>query len=126
MIKLTPITQERGDGTQGYNVEIPKDYTVQEFILRVVSEYPCRRGTITIFRNGRAIDRPNVEYAYGEIVSEHLMDDYADRKIKLVTADGGRGVMNYSILLKGDYIWGAQKEEKQSEGIESRSGKERS
>lgn len=97
MIELKQITRTFGDGTAGYEVTTDRRYTVKEFINEVISNKNewgyigiKRDRVFTIFGN------PNCEYKQGKLLS-NLPEDYLDKEISFVCANGGWSRMDYLI-----------------------------
>ena len=82
-----------GDCTSGYDVSIPEDISVEEFVQMVITQEPnewgavyCGRGIVAEYKRGKATFRP--EY-----------DKYKNEKIVSVTAHGGWSLMDYDIVV---------------------------
>lgn len=97
MIKLKQATATRGDCTAGYSVELSKEYTIKEFIDEVLKSNEW--GAIGIYDENQSWfekGNPYCEYKRGELISK-LPDEFLDKPIKKVDADGGWSLMDYKI-----------------------------
>ena len=100
MIKLKQITKTFGDCTAGYEVELSKQYTVNEFISDVLKRNEW--GYIVIYDESQAWfnkGNPYCEYRNDKMVTE-MNKEYLDRIIASVTAMGGWSNMDYKLKLE--------------------------
>ena len=95
MFKFIQRTSVRGDCTSGYNIQLDKDYTVKEFIETVLKELSKEWGYIGIYDKGSWFGKPCLEYKRGKVITDEKLEDYADKQIIEVTADGGWSRMDY-------------------------------
>ena len=104
MFELTRSGPEGGDCCAPYDVEIlwPKP-TVGEFIDAVVRAKVGNGGTewgyIGIHKHGSIFGEPLCEYQHGKIVSDNIPDNIKEKRIHIVTANGGWSRMDYRIYL---------------------------
>lgn len=101
MFKFIHI-RDNGDCTCDYNIELDKDYIVEEFIKEVLSSNPDEWGSIGIDDGvGYSHGTPYCDYKNGKLLTK-LPDEVLSKKVSKVTSSGGWSLMDYKILLKGD------------------------
>lgn len=95
-MKLTQISQTRGDCTASYNVTDYKSTTVGEFIDEVLKEFPSEWGE---FRD--EYDNQIAKYNNGTIVATNFSAvRLIDRRIVKIVGDGGWSRMDYLITIE--------------------------
>ena len=89
MFTLIQCTPTRGDCTAGYEVDLDKGYTLQEFIDAVLTN-KNERGWIKIAKRDCAMyNYPGFGYRYGEIQSEpNIPETVYGYKVKSVISSG--------------------------------------
>lgn len=98
MIKFIQSTPESRDCTCGYVVELDKEYTVREFIELVVTERQKEWGSVSVHSDTKIFGIQVCEYKHG-IVTVVDNNEFMDRKIESITAQGGWSNMDYTLLL---------------------------
>ena len=95
MYTLKWITSTNFDETVLYNVELDKEYTVDEFIKTIVSN---KRdwGKISVNINN---SNSTIEYKYGKLKSDIFTSNILNYKVKSVKSTGGWSNMNYYITI---------------------------
>lgn len=107
-----------GDATSNYEVRIPEDTTVAEFIKYIVRVYSVEHGEWGEFRVYGLKEHPHghglISYNRGEAffepepwrtprdVCEPLLKELQNRVIKKVKANGGWSCMGYDLYLEGE------------------------
>ncbi len=86
-----------GDCICGYRLELDKEYTVASFIETVLKERSNEWGYIGIDKKGAWLGEPNCEYRRGKLMTKQLDEEYLNKKILEVRADGGWSRMDYII-----------------------------
>lgn len=97
-MKLKQSSVVRGDETASYSVELEKQYTVNEFIIEVLSN-AGEWGYIGIKCKNTFFGNPKCEYKWGKLIS-NLPEDYLSKKVISVEADGGWSRMDYLLVVK--------------------------
>jgi hypothetical protein len=82
-----------GDCTSGYDVSIPEDISVGEFVQMVITQKPHEWGKITC---GRAII---ADYKHGEIIRGPDYNKLRNAHVATVSAHGGWSLMDYNIVI---------------------------
>ena len=102
MFTLIQCTPTRGDCTAGYEVDLDKEYTLQEFIDAILTNKKDEWGEIKIAkRNCPWYRYPSIGYHYGNITSKpNIPEKVFGYKVKTVTADGGWTTMDYIVTLE--------------------------
>ena len=102
MFRLIQCTPTRGDCTAGYEVDLDKEYTLQEFIDAILTNKKNEWGEIKIVKRNCPWHRyPSIGYRYGNITSKpNIPEKVFGYKVKTVTADGGWTVMDYIVTLE--------------------------
>lgn len=97
-----------GDATCNYEVDIPENTTVREFIKYIVEEYSVEHGewgdirVITPKDSHFGVGAHIIDYKRGEVESSDVtyFKRYADRVIRKVRANGGWSSMSYYLYLE--------------------------
>ena len=102
MFRLIQCTPTRGDCTAGYEVDLDKEYTLQEFIDAILTNKKDEWGEIKIAkRNCPWYRHPSIGYRYGNITSKpNIPEKVFGYKVKTVTANGGWTAMDYIVTLE--------------------------
>ena len=105
MFRMYATTPTRGDCTCGYGVTLDKEYTVREFIETVFKELSGEWGYFGIHNesgdvSARLFGEPRCEYRYGKLTTQSIPDEYLDKNIIEVTADGGWSRMDYQFWVE--------------------------
>ena len=82
-----------GDETSGYDVSIPEDISVEEFVQMVIIQKPNEWGKITCGR------RQIADYKHGELMRGPDYDALKNAHIAAVSAHGGWSLMDYNIVI---------------------------
>lgn len=98
-IKLNHLRGPFGDETSLYNVSFPEEMTISEFINAVITKYPREWGNIFLFAKGDLITYKNGRYT---IHDDNLYNQFKDKQIKEITAQGGWSLMDYTVYIKED------------------------
>lgn len=98
MFKMSQAGRERGDCTAPYNVELDKEYTVNEFVQTVLTN-EREWGYIGIYCKGEVFGKPTCEYKWGKLLYT-LPDSVLNKKIVDVKADGGWSRMDYLLWIE--------------------------
>lgn len=101
-MKFIQTSDESRDCTCNYTVQLNGEYTVRDFIDKVLAERSNEWGKFCIFTGHQVFTYPKCEYRYGSIVSNELEDHIFDMSILSISANGGWSVMDYLITLN-DY-----------------------
>lgn len=97
MFKLHSAGEVRGDCTAPYNVELDKEYTVNEFVQAVLTKQEW--GYIGIYCQGKIFGEPKCEYKHGKLMYT-LPDNVMNRRVVKAKADGGWTCMNYLLWIE--------------------------
>lgn len=99
MFKMIKTGPTRSDCSAPYDVILDKEYTVREFIETVLKENSGEWGEVYYHTNKdiSVFDSPKCTYRYGKLISEPLPEEYLNKTIKKVIADGGWTNMDYLI-----------------------------
>lgn len=104
MFTLTQCTPTRYDCTAGYRVDLDKEYTLQEFIVAILTNKKDEWGEIkikTAKRDSLCYYCFCIDYRYGNITSKpNIPEQVFDYKVKSVTASGGWTAMDYIVTLE--------------------------
>ena len=102
MFTLIQCTPTRGDCTAGYEVDLDKAYTLQEFIDAILTNKKDEWGEIKIVKRNYPWYRyPSIGYRYGNITSKpNIPEKVFGYKVKTVTANGGWTAMDYIVTLE--------------------------
>lgn len=90
-----------GDCMSNYLIEFEKQYTVDEFIDEILKKDEW--GCIGIYNKTDrfvAFGNPYCEYSRGKILTDHLPQEYMDKKIVKCKANGGWTMMDYLLFLE--------------------------
>lgn len=96
MFKLYSAGKVRGDCTAPYDVELDKEYTVNEFVQTVLTRKEW--GYIGIYCHGTFFGEPKCEYKYDKLLYT-LPDNVLNKKVIKVKADGGWSRMDYLLWI---------------------------
>lgn len=99
MLDRTMAGSERGDCTAPYLVKLDKEYTVEELVQQILTQYDDEWGYIGIERPGTSFGDPNCQYNYGQL-RNRLPESVLSKKVRSVRADGGWSRMDWYIRLE--------------------------
>ena len=88
-----------GDETSKYDVRLKKEYTVKEFVEKVLLNKD-EWGYIGIYKRCEIFGKPNCEYWKGKLTTNPLPEEYLDKKIRECKASGGWTRMDYILYLE--------------------------
>ena len=101
-----------GDCTSAYYITLKRDFTVKEFVERVLKAWNSSEwGSITVEQREVTLERGllnlnrtamvSLDYRNGDIIRESAhFKDYYDRIIEKVSGSGGYSASNYLIIVK--------------------------
>lgn len=92
-----------GDACSSYDVQLDKEYTVQEFVEEVLKTKPGEWGPITIVTDLKHTTTSKVdecEYKHGKVTRDFAQTGSRAMKISEVKAHGGWSLMYYFIKPK--------------------------
>lgn len=99
MINLKATDREYGDATRDYIVEFDKEYTIKEFVEEILEEHSKDWGYFRIPLEYYSVLA--IEYEKGKITKNlEILEQYFDKKIEKVSANGGWSRMDYFIVFK--------------------------
>ena len=90
-ITLKSVAGPFGDATSRYDVDFPKEITVEEFINTIIKENPQEWGYFSI----HWIDNRIASYSNGEVTLEKFFDVYKTMPVLDAQAHGGWSRMDY-------------------------------
>lgn len=104
MFRFIQTSEPRSDCTADYDVQLDKDYTVRELLETVLTGQSNEWGTfhLLVCPEEPYWKNPSCEYRRGKRIGTTWTDiliSFGDRKIALVKAYGGWGLMDYFIWL---------------------------
>ena len=99
MLDRTMVGAERGDCTAPYLVTLDKEYTVEELVQQILTQYNDEWGYIGIDTPGTWFGDPNCQYDYGHLRT-YLPKDVLSKKVQSVRADGGWTRMDWYIKVE--------------------------
>lgn len=97
MFKLYSAGAMCGDCTAPYDVELYKEYTVDEFVHAVLTRKEW--GYIGIYCQSKIFGEPKCEYSYDKLLY-NLPDDVLNKKVIKVKAHGGWSRMDYLLWIE--------------------------
>ena len=99
MMTFVQISETFGDCTAVYDVFLDREYTVRELIDEILTRHEW--GEIGILQGTKRnlFGDPHCEYKDSKLLST-LPDEYLNRKIDKISANGGWGCMSYLLTLK--------------------------
>lgn len=100
MFKFIHTAGPFGDCTSEYDIQLDKNYTVEEFVETVLKEKSREWGYIGIYKKGEIFGDPVCEYRSGKLITESLPEEFLRQDIKEVKASGGWSRMDYEIKVK--------------------------
>ena len=103
MFRLIQTSDTRGDCTASYDVQLDKEYTVQEFLETVLTQKADEWGALYLMVRSKKLfwQNPNCEYRHGKKTGTtwaNILIRYGERTITKICSDGGWTRMDY-------YIW---------------------
>ena len=104
MLRFNQTSRVRGDETASYSVRIDKEnVSLREFINHLITKRNGEWGYVKIQKNGCPWYSSiyEVEYRWGQIVSDNIPEDVKDKIIPTeIFGDGGWSRMDYVIKLE--------------------------
>ena len=97
MFKMYMAGEMGGDCTAPYEVELDKEYTVNEFVQAVLTKREW--GYIGIDCRGEIFGRPKCEYRDDKLLYS-LPDNVLNKKVIKVKASGGWSRMDYLLWIE--------------------------
>lgn len=98
MFRLHMVGNVGGDETAMYEVDLDREYTVDQFVHDVLLNNR-EWGTICINNGDGMFSNPKCEYKYGELVSK-LPIEYLPLRVVSAKAHGGWSLMDYSLTVE--------------------------
>lgn len=95
-----------GDCTGPYDVDLDREYTVEEFINAVITNRKDEWGAIRLYRykSTSRFDAMLVcEYKHGKVTVYNLTDHIANQKVTFANAHGGWTAMDYWLKINGEF-----------------------
>ena len=99
-IEVTPYGKVWQDESQRYFVHLIGEFTVREFIDKILEKFPNEKGEFYMDSNTSQLGYIFCKYWEGSITSDPFPDDILNSKIKSVSGYGGWTVSNYKLEIE--------------------------
>ena len=100
LVKFNRIGNEHSDATSDYEVVLDGEYPVKEFIKYLITQRRDEFGSVTIKTESK--DKPKLTFKKDETKNSFGFENYLDKIIKSIKANGVWGQLHYHLTLDSD------------------------